>query len=75
MFPLDGEPGEMLPSLLSQAHTRRTRRSCSALPMTETELRLIAAAAMTGLSNTPKAGYSTPGRRRAIAPTPWVSMA
>src|SRR5439155_1409869 len=35
-------------------------RSRSALPMTETELKLIAAPAMMGLSSTPKSGYNTP---------------
>jgi hypothetical protein len=38
-------------SLYSRANRRR-----SELPMTETELKLIAAAAMIGLSNRPKAG-------------------
>ncbi len=38
----------------------RTRLSRSALPTTDTELRLIAAAAMTGESRMPKNGYSTP---------------
>jgi len=37
-----------------------TRRSRSALPMTDTELRLIAALAMMGLSRRPNTGYSTP---------------
>jgi hypothetical protein len=37
-----------------------TFRSRKALPMTETELRLIAAPAMIGLSSKPKNGYSTP---------------
>jgi len=36
------------------------RRSRSALPMTETELNVIAALAMIGLSSRPKAGYRTP---------------
>jgi hypothetical protein len=35
---------------------RLTRRSLSALPITETELRLMAAAAIIGLSSTPKNG-------------------
>ena len=38
----------------------RARRSLSALPMTETELKLIAAAAIIGDSSRPKNGYSTP---------------
>ena len=38
----------------------RWRWSLSALPMTETELRLMAAAAITGLSNSPNHGNSTP---------------
>ena len=33
-------------------------RSLSALPMTDTELRLMAAAAIMGLKSSPKAGYS-----------------
>src|SRR5688500_5551024 len=37
-----------------------TRRSRSALPMTDTELKLIAAAAIIGDSSTPNSGYSTP---------------
>ena len=36
------------------------RRSRSALPITDTELRLIAAAASIGLSRIPNAGYRTP---------------
>ncbi len=39
---------------------RLTRRSRRALPITETELKLIAAAAIMGLSKRPKAGYSSP---------------
>ncbi len=34
--------------------------SLSALPITETELKLMAAAAIIGLSNSPKIGYRTP---------------
>ena len=37
-----------------------TRLSLSALLITDTELKLIAAAAMIGLSRIPNAGYSTP---------------
>ena len=40
---------------LHDSHSR-TKRSRNALPMTETELKLMAAAAMTGLSRRPKAG-------------------
>ena len=36
-------------------------RSRSALPITDTELKLMAAAAKTGLIRSPKAGYNTPG--------------
>ncbi len=36
------------------------RRNRSAFPITETELKLIAAAATIGLSNIPVTGYSTP---------------
>lgn len=39
---------------------RVKRRRRSALVMTDTELKLIAAAAIMGLSNRPKIGYSTP---------------
>ncbi len=35
---------------------RAAQRNRSALPITDTELKLIAAAAMIGLSNTPKKG-------------------
>jgi hypothetical protein len=35
-------------------------RNCKALPTTDSELKLIAAAAMIGLSKSPNAGYSTP---------------
>ncbi len=35
-------------------------RSRSALPITEKELKLMAAAAMMGLKRMPKAGYNTP---------------
>ena len=40
-------------SITGQSDARRSR---SALPMTDTELRLIAAAAIIGFSNTPKSG-------------------
>jgi hypothetical protein len=36
------------------------RLSLNALPITDTELRLMAAAASMGLSNRPKNGYNTP---------------
>ena len=45
----------------------RTRASRKALPTTETELRLIASAAIIGLSKTPDAGYRMPG-------TAWAAM-
>ena len=38
----------------------RTVRRRRALPITETELRLMAAAAIIGLSRSPNTGYSTP---------------
>jgi hypothetical protein len=41
-------------------HHRFTRRNRSALPITDTELKLMAAAASIGLSNSPVNGYSTP---------------
>jgi hypothetical protein len=40
-----------------------TLRNRSALPITDTELKLIAAAAIIGLNSRPKAGYSTPARQ------------
>ena len=40
---------------LTLSHNRVSRKR-SALPITDTELKLIAAAATIGLSNTPKAG-------------------
>lgn len=46
-------------SLLPLLHMA-SRRSRSAFPMTDTELRLMAAAAMMGDSSRPKAGYRTP---------------
>ena len=39
---------------------KRTDRSRSALPITETELSAIASAATIGLSKSPSDGYSTP---------------
>lgn len=39
---------------------KATRRSRSALAITETELKLMAAAAIMGLNNTPRNGYRTP---------------
>ena len=41
-------------------HYNATLRNRSALPMTDTELKVIAALAMIGLSSRPKKGYSTP---------------
>lgn len=41
-------------------HHALTRRRRSALPTTETELKLMAAAAIMGLSNMPKKGYRAP---------------
>ncbi len=41
-------------------HQSRTARSRSALPITDTEDRLMAAAAMIGLSSSPVNGYRTP---------------
>ena len=41
-------------------HCSSSPRNRSALPMTETELRLMAAAAIIGLSSRPKTGYRTP---------------
>jgi hypothetical protein len=42
------------------SHYNRRRRSRNAFVTTDTELRLMAALAITGLSNMPKKGYSTP---------------
>jgi len=44
-------------------HHSFTFRSLKALPITETELRLIAAPAMMGLSSRPKNGYSAPAAK------------
>ena len=41
-------------------HQIRARRSRKAFAITETELKLIAAAAIIGLRSTPKSGKSTP---------------
>ena len=54
--PSRGQP--LAPSRLSRQ--RCTSRSLSALPITDIELRLIAAAAITGLKSNPNAGKSTP---------------
>ncbi len=48
------------PTSLRPEHYRSCRRRRSALPMTDTELNVIAALAMMGLSRSPNAGYSTP---------------
>lgn len=45
--------------ILSHAYSLTFLRR-NALPITETELRLIAAAAMIGDNNKPKKGYKTP---------------
>lgn len=42
------------------ARHKRTHRNRSALPMTDTELKLMAPAATMGLRSRPKAGYRTP---------------
>lgn len=39
---------------------KEIRRNLSALPMTDIELKLIAAAAIMGFNNNPVKGYSTP---------------
>lgn len=44
----------------SRAAHKATRRSRSALAITETELKLMATAAIMGLNNTPRNGYRTP---------------
>jgi len=43
-----------------RAHSKRARPRRSALATTETELRLIASAAIIGLSSSPVAGYNAP---------------
>ena len=52
--------GGRQPTSLRPEHYRSCRRRRSALPMTDTELNVIAALAMMGLSSSPNAGYSTP---------------
>ncbi len=58
------EPTHLAPSIHGSMATvapyRSTRRNRSALPMTDTELKLIAAAAIIGDSSSPKNGYRTP---------------
>ena len=49
---IEGKPAD---GQILAGHSR-TKRSRNALPMTDTELKLMAAAAMIGLSRTPKAG-------------------
>jgi len=44
----------------SVSNYKLTRRRRNALPITETELKLIAAAAIIGFSKSPINGYSTP---------------
>jgi hypothetical protein len=48
---------------LAAAGHRRNLRSLRALPTTDTELKLIAAAAIMGLNKMPKNGYRTPAAR------------
>ena len=50
-------------SLACRTTYNSTRRSRSALPMTDTELNVIAALATIGLRRIWKAGYSTPAAR------------
>src|SRR3546814_6179200 len=52
-------PGQCKPSG-ERFHSSRARPRRRALPTTDTELRLIASAAIVGLSSRPVNGYSTP---------------
>ncbi len=55
------EDSALLLSAARAAHPQiRAARRRSALPITDTELKLMAAAAMMGLNSSPNAGYSTP---------------
>src|SRR6185369_7426981 len=47
-------------TIVNQCHPSFVVLSRRAFAITDTELKLIAAAAIIGLSNTPKTGYSTP---------------
>jgi len=63
--PWDAESLRALSSLRCGLHFECSFQACArlrrrAFVTTETELRLIAAAAMTGLSSRPNTGYSTP---------------
>ena len=58
LFRKTGGPGGVS-NILGQISNRVWRRR-SALVITKTELKLMAAAAMTGLSSRPKNGYRTP---------------
>jgi hypothetical protein len=59
-FAIGARHGGAVGLLTGHARTALTVRSLSAFPITDTELRLIAAAATIGESSIPKAGYSTP---------------
>ena len=58
-FSRDGQVGCDFSLTYETAH-RLIRRNRSAFAITETELKLIAAAAIIGLSNQPKTGYKMP---------------
>src|SRR6516165_4562362 len=55
---ISAEPYDIFDQRVTPGRPAYLRRS--ALPITDTELKLIAAAAMTGLSSNPKNGYNTP---------------
>jgi hypothetical protein len=55
-----GHDGEEREEYETRSAHRTTFRSRSALAMTDTELKVIAALATMGLSSKPSAGYSTP---------------
>lgn len=66
-FSQDGETKRLIVSTRKALHGCQpvsdhssTRRSLSAFVITDTELKLIAAAAIMGESNRPKMGYNTP---------------
>jgi hypothetical protein len=52
--------GTSTPAGPDQEHYKSCRLRRSALPITDTELKVIAALAMIGLSSSPNMGYSTP---------------
>jgi len=59
-FPATGNKDQAQSAADNSQTDNVVRRNRSALPTTDTELRLIASAAIIGESSTPNTGYSTP---------------